>query len=94
MNTWGLDADLCVARYGIVFLGTPHRGGKKARFASMVSRVVQLIFRHPSNSLLKSVEKESIFAEILNETFANQYERYQFISVYQTLTLWPLCHPV
>lgn len=87
MSTRSLDSDPYVARYGMVFFGTPHHGGEGTGFGSVVSGVARFILRSPSNSLLKSLKKESMFADILNEDFANQYEHYQIVSFFETLPL-------
>lgn len=76
MNTWGLDADFCLARYGMVFFGTPHRGSNGVAVGVIASKIAQSILANPSNSLLESLREGSISTNILNEDFANQYERY------------------
>lgn len=68
----------------MVFFGTPHRGGEGTSLGSVAASVAKFVLRNPSNSLMESLKKESFLADMLNEDFANQYERYQIVSFYET----------
>lgn len=70
--------------YGIVFFGTPHRGGNLVALGKLVSWTI----RHATpgkakNQLLDALEKDGFFADELREDFRQQLEDYHLISYFE-----------
>jgi hypothetical protein len=57
------------AARGLVFFGTPHRGGNGASVAEIASRVLGLFSGEPPSELLPVLRGKSIFAETVSEQF-------------------------
>jgi hypothetical protein len=73
-----------LVRYGVVFFGTPHRGGNAASLGGAVASIARFCLRNPPNSLMESLQG-SHFASELVEDFRALLESYYFISFYETL---------
>jgi len=77
-------ADLKNATYGIVFFGTPHRGGNLVPLGKFVSWVIRYVTPGKAkNNLLDNLEKNGFFAEELREDFRQQLESYRLISYFE-----------
>ena len=76
--------DIRAATYGIVFFGTPHRGGRGAELGDVVARVIRALNRNPGNSFLEALKKDSSIIETLTQSFRHQSEHYQVLSFFET----------
>jgi hypothetical protein len=54
---------------GLIFFGTPHRGGNGATVAKHASRALSIFTGQPASTLLPVLEKRSFFSESLTEHF-------------------------
>lgn len=74
-----------IFRYGIVFFGTPHRGGNGASLGSIAASIARFCLRNVDNSFLESLKKDGLFANELINDFQGQLENYYVLSFYETL---------
>ena len=72
------------ATHGIIFFGTPHRGGNSARLGDIASTIARGVLRNPQNNLMEALKTDSIFADSLVQSFRHQLEDYRIISFYET----------
>lgn len=75
------------ATYGIVFFGTPHRGGEGVALGEIAAKIVRAVLREPKNSFLESLKKDGPFSQMILEDFRTQLEDYNVISYYETRPL-------
>jgi hypothetical protein len=68
---------------GIVFFGTPHRGGNGAELGQVFANIGLVILRNPSNGFLSALERNSAFAEELADNFRHYAKDLRFISFYE-----------
>ena len=69
--------------FGIIFLGTPHRGSPQARLGQIVASLAKAAFKNPQTHLLKSLERDSNDLDILSEEFANLHTTLKIVSFYE-----------
>lgn len=62
------------AVYGILFLGTPHRGSKSASIGKRGISITKAAARRPNEKLLKALEKNSDTLEQTNDRFLHTLE--------------------
>ncbi|KAL4807865.1 hypothetical protein BDV18DRAFT_136296 [Aspergillus unguis] len=66
---------------GLVFFGTPHRGGRGVELGKIAANVAKFISKgHAKNDLLQSLEENSLFTRQMSSRFKQQLEDYQVIS--------------
>jgi len=59
---------------GLVFFGTPHRGGKNADLGDVAASIAYLVLRTPANSYLEALKSNNFFAEALRHDFRNRQD--------------------
>ena len=69
--------------FGIVFLGTPHRGSEATSLAQILANIAKVTFKSPKTQLLKSLEKESAELMDLLEDFSHIHSSVQIVSCYE-----------
>jgi hypothetical protein len=74
---------LLEAVHGLVFFGTPHRGGNKAGLGDVAASVARFVLSNPANSYLEALKKNSFFAESLRYDFANRQEEFSVVTFYE-----------
>jgi len=57
--------------YGVIFLGTPHRGSIWAPWGALMGNLTKLALQSPNTALLKSLEVDSMALEMLASDFSN-----------------------
>lgn len=65
------------ATFGIIFLGTPHRGSKSASLGKIASRITEIATRSPNVQLLKGLERNSEILERLGDSFIQTIDRHK-----------------
>jgi pimeloyl-ACP methyl ester carboxylesterase len=70
---------------GLVFFGTPHRGGNGAKFGNRVTNVVADMTGIESNDLLTYLDPDSPLAQNVHEDFSHQLPDYRCVSFFETL---------
>lgn len=70
--------------FGIVFFGTPHRGGNKIGVGSVAAGVARAVLGNPSNGFLKTLRCESEVLDAINDDFRRCLEDFQYISFFET----------
>lgn len=66
---------------GLVFFGTPHRGGKGVELGKIAANVAKFISRgHAKNDLLECLEENALFTRQMSSRFKQQLEDYQVVS--------------
>ncbi|KAK5735538.1 hypothetical protein LTR17_008071 [Elasticomyces elasticus] len=85
-----LYASIRRATYGLVFFGTPHRGGEHVPLGKLAARIVRAVYRNPNNSFLEALEKDSIFADSIAQDFCNVAESFKVVSFYENRPTGPL----
>lgn len=76
------------ATFGLVFIGTPHGGSTKSSkiaFGKACVKIIQTVYGHASNDLMKAVEHGSLFSDVLKENWRHQLENYQIVSCYESI---------
>ncbi|XEV04680.1 hypothetical protein FSHL1_009967 [Fusarium sambucinum] len=75
------------ATFGVVFFGTPHRGGNGAGVGAAAALVARAILGSPSNTFLEALTRGSSFLAWITEDFSQLLEDLQFISFFETRPL-------
>lgn len=57
------------ATFGVVFLGTPHRGSKSASFGKIANQMSIIALRRPNLRLIRALERNSETLDIIGDTF-------------------------
>lgn len=73
--------EIAPATYGVVFLGTPHRGSKSASIGKIAYHITQLVTKRPNIRLLQGLEKHSEILDRIGDSF-NQTILKHGISIY------------
>jgi len=77
-----------LSTYGLVFFGTPHRGGRGGAFGSLAAKIAKFISAdRADNELLKCLEANSLFTQEASERFSHQLEKYKVISFFETIPM-------
>jgi hypothetical protein len=71
--------------YGLVFFGTPHRGGNNAVVGRMVASIARAVLGNPTNSYIEALQQNSFFAEAMSYDFNNRKEDFQVLTFFETL---------
>ncbi|KAF1953171.1 hypothetical protein CC80DRAFT_451183, partial [Byssothecium circinans] len=74
------DNPIRSATHGIIFFGTPHKGGNKAGLGKVLNKIVNASILKPPSKLVEALEKESVFLEQLDMQFRNQLEDFSYVS--------------
>jgi hypothetical protein len=69
------------AVYGILFLGTPHRGSKSASIGKMAFQITKAAARRPNEKLLQALEKNSDTLDQINDRFLQTLEEHNHIAI-------------
>jgi len=76
--------DIKTSTYGIVFFGTPHRGGNGVGLGQVVEGIVKTFTGGGSNSLLQSLKKRGQLSVDLQDSFRPYIEDFKYISVIES----------
>ena len=93
------SSNLLAIRTGLAFFGTPHEGGDERLVAlgAAAARIASALHVQPSNDLIETLKKGSLFSDLLAEQWRHHLESYQLVSfwegigdvgVYVVLFLW------
>jgi len=71
--------------YGLVFFGTPHRGGNAGLvgLGDLSIRIAQGLFRNPPNDMMDALRGGSMFEDVLQENWRHQLTHYKIVSFYE-----------
>ena len=64
-----------LSTYGVVFLGTPHRGTSQAGLGILAANVCRAMLRDANTSILRSLEQDSEVLERIREAFERMMTR-------------------
>jgi hypothetical protein len=67
--------------YGILFLGTPHRGSKSASIGKMTFQITKAAARRPNEKLLQALERNSDTLDQINDRFLQTLEEHSNITI-------------
>lgn len=62
--------DILSATYGIIFLGTPHRGSSFATLGKMAQHITKILWKRPNMSVLQDLEVNSQTLERIGRGFS------------------------
>ena len=79
-----------LSTYGVVFLGTPHRGSPQAGLGILAANVCNAMFQDVNIGILRSVERGSEILERIREAFEriiarDKVEAYSFVEEIPTV---------
>src|ERR1700712_1310570 len=73
--------DIGTSTYGIVFFGTPHRGGNNAKLGSVAANVFRAVLGNPKNTFMEAIKgKSSPFSDDVVKKFRHLLQDYSIIS--------------
>ncbi|KAH0613051.1 uncharacterized protein H6S33_009431 [Morchella sextelata] len=72
------------ATRGLVFFGTPHRGGNGASLGQVAANIITAVSGADRNDILRSLSSDSILTKNSNDDFRHQSERYRVLTFYET----------
>jgi hypothetical protein len=73
------------ASFGLVFFGTPHRGGNNGVLEEVVGRVAKFFAKDSTdNDLLTCLKPDSLFTEISGQRFSLQQDKYEVLTFFET----------
>ncbi len=72
---------LKASTHGLVFFGTPHRGGEKAGVAEAAANICSAFTGQPKNNLLESLKNRSLITELSSDQFSHQLNDYEVLSL-------------
>ena len=64
-----------LSTYGIVFLGTPHRGSRLAGLGILAANICRAMLQDANSSILRSLEQDSNILERVREAFERMMAR-------------------
>jgi hypothetical protein len=73
------------ATHGLVFFGTPHRGGNGVNLANCVANIMSAITGEMSSTLLSTLKKNSALNDDICDNFRLQQEDYAVVTFFETL---------
>ena len=84
------DGMIFLCTYGVVFLGTPHRGSPQAGLGILAANVCRAMLRDANTNILRSLEQDSEVLERIREAFERMMARervkaYSFIEELPTV---------
>lgn len=71
------------ATYGIIFLGTPHRGSDLASLGQTMAKIAKAAFKHPEIHLLKALEANSQQLQELTEQFTELHALFKIVTCFE-----------
>ena len=74
---------LKTATFGIIFLGTPHRGSPQAKLGQIVANLARISFTRPQTQVLKLLESNSHELDALSEEFSELHATLKIVSCYE-----------
>lgn len=72
--------DLRKSTTGLTFFGTPHAGGNKAAMGKVLANILSVFTGQPRNNLLSTLEKKSLYHEVINDDFNPQLNDFEVVS--------------
>ena len=77
--------DLLGIRTGLAFFGTPHEGGDERLVAlgAAAARIASALQAQPSNDLIETLKKGSLFSDVLAEHWRHHLESYELVSFWE-----------
>ena len=69
------DGMIFLSTYGVVFLGTPHRGSPQAGLGILAANICRAMLRDVNTSILRSLEQDSEVLERIREAFERMMTR-------------------
>ena len=82
-NTQSRFESIKTATFGIIFLGTPHRGSPQANMGQIIANLAKIAFKKPQTQLLEILEKDSPELDDLSEEFSNLHSALRIVSCYE-----------
>lgn len=73
--------------YGMVFFGTPHRGGNNAGLGEVIASIARFALRKPTNDYLNVLRHNSFLAEVLRKNFKPLQDDFHVLSFFETLPM-------
>ena len=64
-----------LSTYGVVFLGTPHRGSHQAGLGILAANVCRAMLQDTNTGILRSLEQESEVLERIRDSFERMMTR-------------------
>ena len=79
------SVDLLARRKGLAFFGTPHEGGDERLVAlgATTARIASALHVQPSNDLIETLKKGSLFSDLLAEQWRHHLESYRLVSFWE-----------
>ena len=62
--------EILPATYGIIFLGTPHRGSEIATLARMAQEITKIMWKRPNTAVLRTLEVDSEALDRVGRAFS------------------------
>ncbi|MCJ1406858.1 hypothetical protein MMC19_000928, partial [Ptychographa xylographoides] len=76
------------AAVGLVFFGTPHRGGNAGGAAALAARIAKLWANDSAeNNLLMCLKPDSLFTQESSERFSEQLDKYHILTFIETIPM-------
>jgi hypothetical protein len=82
-NTNRLYTPIKAATYGIIFMGTPHRGTNLAAWGRMTATIAKAVLVRPKTQLLKALESNSRLLMDLSAEFAHMHSLFRIVNCYE-----------
>ena len=92
-----------LSTYGVVFLGTPHRGSSQAGLGILAANICKAMLQNANTDILRSLEQDSEILERIREAFERTMARekvkaYSFVEEIPTagvgmVRALPIVHP-
>lgn len=81
----GLSTNTGRSRTGLVFFGTPHRGGNNTLvgLGSAAARIARLLGAQSSKDIEKTLQNGSLFSQILRFQWKEQLLNYKIVSFWE-----------
>lgn len=79
------SVDLLAIRTGLAFFGTPHEGGdgRLVALGAAAAHIASALHVQPSNDLIETLKKGSLFSDLLAEQWRHHLESYQLVSFWE-----------